>query len=218
MAEWLDFGAGRQAARTWIIDPIDGTKGFVLGRHYAICAGLLEGETITDGLMACPAYEGMAGGALFYAHQGLCWREPLDGGPPEQVRVAPPRPPEAVRVVHSLERRQAVNTRIERLLNEAGLPQATIRELDSMEKYALVASGQADILLRLEELENPWPCYTWDHAAGVALVQAAGGMITDTEGRAPIFHQGTVLPHRGFFVSSGPYHAALLRAAQRLGE
>ncbi|MCS6837167.1 MAG: 3'(2'),5'-bisphosphate nucleotidase [Anaerolineae bacterium] len=218
VAEWLDFGVGRQAARTWIVDPIDGTKGFVMGRHYAICAGLLEGEVITNGLMACPAYEGIVGGALFYADEGVCWREPLEGGLPEQVRVASARSPEAVRVVHSLERRQAVNARIEALLREAGLSQAQIRELDSMEKYALVACGEADILLRLEELDNPLPRYVWDYAAGVALVQAAGGVVTDIEGCALVFHQGAILPHRGFLVSSGPYHADLVRAARSLGE
>jgi 3'(2'), 5'-bisphosphate nucleotidase len=218
VAEWLDFGAGRQAARTWIIDPIDGTKGFITGRHYAICAGLLEGEAITEGVMACPAYEGLEGGALFYAQRGACWREPLEGGPAQQVRVAPQRPPSEMHVVHSLENRRVVNARVQAVLQEAQLHEARISELDSMEKYALVACGDADVLLRLEELENLRPHAVWDHAAGVALVQAAGGLATDTAGQPLIFYQGATMPNRGFFVSSGPPHAALVRAAQALGE
>jgi len=218
VAEWLDFGRGQEAARTWIIDPIDGTKGFVMGRHYAICAGLLDGEAITDGLMACPAYEGMEGGALFYAHEGLCWREPLAGGTAQQVRVAPQRPPSEMHIVHSLENRRVVNQRVQAVLREAQLHESRVSELDSMEKYALVACGDADVLVRLEELENLRPHAVWDHAAGVALVQAAGGLATDTAGQPLVFYEGATMPNRGFFISSGPPHAALVRAAQVLGE
>ena len=41
LCAWLDHGQGREAARTWVIDPIDGTKGFIALRHYVVAVGLL---------------------------------------------------------------------------------------------------------------------------------------------------------------------------------
>ena len=51
---WLDFGAERKAARTWVIDPIDGTKGFLARRHYAIACGLLLDGQVAEGIVAAP--------------------------------------------------------------------------------------------------------------------------------------------------------------------
>ena len=49
-------------------------------------------------------------------------------------------------------------------------------------KYAVVASGNAEIYLRLPSgrryVEN-----IWDHAAGALLVEEAGGRVTDIDGR-----------------------------------
>ena len=76
---WLDFGAGRQARRTWVIDPIDGTKGFLARRHYAIACGLLIDGQIAEGMLAAPGYDNGAG-ALFYTEgggglsRGFAWR------------------------------------------------------------------------------------------------------------------------------------------------
>ena len=69
---WLDYGKQTDAARKWVIDPIDGTKGFVALRHYAIAVGLIEGGVPVAGVMACPAYPDVEGGAVFYAEQGVC--------------------------------------------------------------------------------------------------------------------------------------------------
>jgi len=53
---WLDFGAQRSARRTWVIDPIDGTKGFIARRHYAIACALLVHGQVAEGIVAAPGY------------------------------------------------------------------------------------------------------------------------------------------------------------------
>jgi 3'(2'), 5'-bisphosphate nucleotidase len=218
IARWLDFGKGVQAQRTWIIDPIDGTKGFIAGRHYAICVGLLEGESLTDGYMACPAYEGLAGGALFYTHEGVTWRKGLQGQEAERVFVSRQQDLRQMTLVQSYERAGSINQRMQNLLAQAGLDVTHLSQIDSMEKYALVADGSADVLLRLWDKEAPHPKMSWDHAAGVALVQCAGGKATDMDGSPLIFHQGNDMPNRGFLISSGIPHQALMDAAQALNE
>jgi 3'(2'), 5'-bisphosphate nucleotidase len=82
-----------------------------------------------------------------------------------------------------------------------------------MEKYALVASGQADAYLRLPNLDSKRPHMSWDHAAGTALVIAAGGSVTDVDGTPLDFSRGKALPNRGMLVSNGKVQQQLIDAA-----
>ncbi len=45
----------------------------------------------------------------------------------------------------------------------------------------MIACGDADLYLRLPREAQPQH-RAWDHAAGAALVQAAGGVVTDLDG------------------------------------
>jgi 3'-phosphoadenosine 5'-phosphosulfate (PAPS) 3'-phosphatase len=66
-------------ARTWILDPIDGTKGFIRGEHFCVALGLaLHGEP-SLGVLACPnlPFRGhrdngakLGDGCLFFAVRG----------------------------------------------------------------------------------------------------------------------------------------------------
>jgi 3'(2'), 5'-bisphosphate nucleotidase len=58
----------------------------------------------------------------------------------------------------------------------------------------------------------------WDHAPGVALVLAAGGMVTDVDGSMLDFSQGRTLPNRGMLVSNGTVHERLIQAVAELLE
>ena len=60
----------------------------------------------------------------------------------------------------------------------------------------------------------------WDHAAGVAIVQAAGGVITDGEGHALDFTKGRFLEQRGGIIASAnpSLHAAVLNALAKSEE
>lgn len=44
VADLVDLGCsgGGRAGRHWVLDPIDGTRGFVGRRQYAVCLGMLE--------------------------------------------------------------------------------------------------------------------------------------------------------------------------------
>ena len=56
----------------------------------------------------------------------------------------------------------------------------------------------------------------WDHAAGVALVQAAGGIATDLDGSSLDFSQGESLPNPGMIISNGAHHGRVVEAVQRV--
>ena len=212
---WLDFGGGRSAARTWVIDPIDGTKGFLAKRHYAIACGLLLDGRVTEGIVAAPGYND-GQGALFYTREGATYRAPLAAGDGLRVGVSLRSRPAEIIAAQSFERAHVSKSRMARARELAGLGGARILELDSMEKYALVACGDADLYMRLPRVGSDYAHKIWDHVAGVALVQAAGGIVTDLDGGPLNFSQGHTLPNPGMIISNGPHHARVVAAVERV--
>ena len=60
----------------WTLDPIDGTKGFLLGEQYAVCLALIEDSDVKLSVMGCPNLPASlsdpesARGCLFVAVKG----------------------------------------------------------------------------------------------------------------------------------------------------
>ena len=86
--------------------------------------------------------------------------------------------------------------------------------LDSQAKYAVLACGGGEALLRLLSASRPdYREMIWDQAAGSIVIEEAGGRITDLAGKALDFGQGTTLAeNRGVCASNGLVHDALLKA------
>ena len=214
VVSWLDFGKGKSRRRTWVIDPIDGTKGFIGRRHYAIACGLLVDGEVAEGIVAAPGYNGR--GALFYTQDGAAWRAPIAAGVGDRAVVSQRRDVSEFVAVQSFERQHASKSRMQRARDAAGLGKVRVRELDSMEKYALVACGDADLYMRLPREGSRYAHKIWDHAAGVALVCQAGGRVTDLDGGRLDFSQGDALPNAGMVVSNGQHHDSIIAAIQQV--
>ncbi|HEX2619283.1 MAG TPA: inositol monophosphatase family protein, partial [Phototrophicaceae bacterium] len=101
---WLNYNRDVKAARTWVIDPIDGTKGFLAMRHFAIAVGVLEDGQVTSGVMGCPGYPGFDGGALLHALDGKTYRQAMNGGEVQQVFASQTIDPAQVRILESVEK------------------------------------------------------------------------------------------------------------------
>jgi 3'(2'), 5'-bisphosphate nucleotidase len=161
--------AAAAARRFWLVDPLDGTKGFAKGGdEYAVCIGLVEGGRALLGAIALPAT-----GELFGGLAGAgAWKETGGGDGPRRrpVRVRPV--PEAG-MVALVSRRYADDPRLARFL--AGRRVAERRGLSSALKFCRVAEGEADIYARFG------PTMEWDSAAGQAIVEAAGGAVVDLD-------------------------------------
>lgn len=54
--ELIDLGSspGGKAGRHWVLDPIDGTRGFVDRRQYSVCLGMLQDGEVELGVLGCP--------------------------------------------------------------------------------------------------------------------------------------------------------------------
>lgn len=215
---WLNHGRGVRGDRVWVIDPIDGTEGFIHGRGYAVCVGtLVEGEPV-DGIIGAPVSPLDEGGTLFFTDGGRAWAEPLEGSEARELHVSDRVDPPSIRVVESYVIGRRSREIADRVYAAAGFDARRARRYDGMIKYALVAAGAADLFIRGPRDIRKNPHKAWDHVAGTALVRAAGGQVTGLDGRRVDFSQGAELRGTlGLIASNGPIHlrvvAAMAKAA-----
>jgi 3'(2'), 5'-bisphosphate nucleotidase len=86
--------------------------------------------------------------------------------------------------------------------------------MDSQAKYATVARGFADAYLRLPTKTGYFE-KIWDHAGGIAVVEEAGGRVTDVAGKTLDFSRGRELnQNRGVIVTNGLLHDQIVAAVQ----
>ncbi len=213
LVRWLDHGHERAAARTWIIDPIDGTKGYIGGRRYSIAVAALEDGVVTAGVLGSPGYPTADGhGLLFYAQRMAAFVEPMAGGRAARIAVSTRTAPRSLRVVESVEKSHGDHPGKERVYARLGIDPAQIVAIDSQDKFAAVAFGEADLFLRF--VSSP-RLQTWDYAAGTALLLAAGGAVTDLDGGLIDFTAGPLLANnRGVIASNGAVHQQVIEAVQ----
>jgi HAL2 family 3'(2'),5'-bisphosphate nucleotidase len=219
VCEWIDLGAsagGERAERYWTLDPIDGTKGFLRGGQYAIALALIERGQVLLAALCCPnlpAPDGSGGvmlsavrgqGAVQQALQG-------DGSPPRPVRVDDIETPSDGRFCESFEPGHSDQQWSARVASRLGIRLAPVR-VDSQAKYALLARGEASIYLRLPTRKD-YREKIWDHAAGMIIVEEAGGTVSDVDGKRLDFSVGRTLKrNRGVIATSGKIHRAVVEA------
>jgi 3'(2'), 5'-bisphosphate nucleotidase len=88
--------------------------------------------------------------------------------------------------------------------------------IDSQCKYATVARGDASIYLRMPTRAD-YREKIWDHAGGKLIVEAAGGTVTDINGRPLDFSHGrTLQENRGIVATSGNIHARVIDAIRQV--
>lgn len=82
-----------------------------------------------------------------------------------------------------------------------------------MVKYTAIARGDAEIFMKFARAG--YKEKIWDHAAGVTIIQEAGGVVTDAGGRLLDFSKGIYLEglDRGIIASSGAsLHDKIIKA------
>ncbi len=212
--EWIDRTGG-EGGRTWAVDPIDGTRGFLRGDQFAVAVGLLEDGVPVAGVLGCPRFDAAgAAGVMLWGGPGLgAFAEPLDGGEPVAVTVSAVTGPEAARVLGSVESAHGDPALVREVMDRAGLGGGWVR-IDSQVKYAAVAAGLAEVYIRPRNRPD-WRERIWDHAAGAAIVAGAGGRVTDLDGKDLDFTLGPTLEdNRGVLVTNGAVHDLVLGVLQ----
>jgi myo-inositol-1(or 4)-monophosphatase len=178
-----------------IADPLDGTTNFLHGYpEYSVSIAIAR-----DGVLCAGVVHNVARGEEFTSSRG--GGAFLDGKP---IRVSTLREPS-------------------RALIGTGFPFKTIEELPQyLEQFSLVVRGTAGIRragsaaldmsnVACGRFDAFWELVLapWDVAAGILMVQEAGGVVTDLEGNPPRLVGGA-------FVAGNPaMHAWLLQTVRR---
>ncbi len=203
-----------------MLDPVDGTKGFLRGEQYAVALGLLEDGELRLGVLGCPRMTPRRGdghGCLFAAARGEgAFESPLaDTSGREPVRVSAAKPAAQLVLVESVESGHADHGAQSRVRELLGAKAGALR-LDSQAKYGAVARGEADVYLRLPNPKTPdYREKIWDHAAGALIVAEAGGRVTDVAGRELDFTRGErLLENRGAVATGAGCHDAVIEAVR----
>jgi HAL2 family 3'(2'),5'-bisphosphate nucleotidase len=225
LSQLLDLGAGLPGDRYWVLDPVDGTEGFLRGGHYVVALALLEHGRPTTAILGCPTLDpaGPVGatteidipggaGCLLVAHRGRgTWMSPLEAADFIQVRVSTTVTLREARMLRPFAESHIDVDATNRFVQAAGIERPPIL-MDSQAKHAVIVLGRADLLVRIPAT----PTYrerVWDHAAGALAIEEAGGRVTDLAGRPPNFGTGRLLErNEGLVASNGLLHPSIIDA------
>lgn len=183
-----------RSGRTWVLDPIDGTRGFISGTPtWGVLIALSDKNGPFLGIVDQPYIgERFVGGAEI-AHMI---------GPQGEQKLATRKTQDLSQAV-LFTTFPEVGTKEEKLRFDqvAETVKLTRYGMDCY-AYALLAAGQIDLVI--EAGLNPY-----DIQAPIALIQAAGGIVTDWEGQPA--HNGG----RALAAANADIHAAALALLNR---
>lgn len=210
--------SSREAHGTyWTLDPIDGTKGFLRGANYAIALARLTDGQVECGILSCPKLRipGLVGeGVIMASETGSgTWARSLNSSDWIRVHCSDVADSGQARILHSYEPAHTNLDGIAKIKAKIG-SQVEGLGIDSQAKYALLAAGRGELILRMPNPAQPnYKEKIWDHAAGHIVLAEAGGSITDLQGKCLDFSQGhTLARNTGVLASNTLLHDHLLSA------
>lgn len=191
--ERADDAARLAARRTFVVDPIDGTRGFLEGRRdWCVSVAIVEQGRSIAGVLECPArnetFSAVLRGGAFKNGKRLTIGEPrpaaVIGGPATMIDA---------------------------------LPQETRRHLKRADyvpslayRLAMVADGTLDA-----SFVKP-NSHDWDLAAADLILREAGGALLDEHGAVPTYG-GAEIRHGALVGGSGELLAVMARTIRAGG-
>lgn len=177
--ETVDDPARLSARRTFVVDPIDGTRGFLEGlRSWCVSVAVVEDGRTLAGVLECPAvdetYWALPGEGAFCNGRRIRVRPPAD-----TAEIAGPKPMIDLMPADWQGRLNRVSY----------IPSLAYR-------LAMVANGTLDATFVKPNAHD------WDIAAADLILREAGGALLDRHGHAPRY-AGEVIRHGALAAGSG---------------
>ena len=177
--ETADDHARLAARRTFVVDPIDGTRGFLDGLHsWCVSVAVVEDGHSLAGVLECPAkhetYWALPGEGAYLNDKRIHVRAPgeiVDIGGPKPLVDLMPEPWQG------------------RLRRAAYIPSLAYR-------LAMIANGKLDATFVKPNAHD------WDIAAADLILTEAGGALLDRSGKPPRY-AGEVINHGALAAGSG---------------
>lgn len=192
--------------RVWMIDPLDGTNGFIArDGDFAVQIGLaVEGEAVMG-----VVYQPLPG-LLFQAVKGEgTWIE-RRGFTPERAWVSGRREVERMRLAASRTHR---SPRMDKVVGALGVKEEVRRGSVGV-KVGLIVEQQCDLYVHLSPRTKQW-----DTCAPEVILREAGGRLTDLFGAPLRYNSPEVQNLNGIAASNGAAHESIIeRLAPLLAE
>lgn len=183
--------------RVWMVDPLDGTSGFIArDDDFAVHIGLaIRGEPAL-GVVYRPATD-----ILYWAQRGQgAWRVEADGAP-TRLRVSEVSDLKRARLAASRTHR---SPRMDRVIEALGIAAETQRGSVGV-KIGLIVERECDLYIHLSPRSKQW-----DTCAPEAILREAGGQMTDLWGFPLRYNTPDVWNRNGIVASNGALHEAVI--------
>jgi len=178
--------------RAWIIDPIDGTAGFVQkDGDFAVHIGLAEGGEPVAGIVYLPNFD-----VMYFASKGRGTFVVRDG---ETTKLSVSKKDRFAQMKLAVTRHHWSN-RMNRVIKEFGFRNHCRRGSVGL-KIGLIAEGKCDIYIHLSPRTK-----LWDICAPQIILEEAGGKLTDIFGSRARYDIEDLQNHNGILASNGVAH------------
>ncbi len=176
--------------RYWLIDPLDGTKEFIKRNgEFTVNIALIDQHRPILGVVYAPAihtsYAGCVRTQTAFKYEGNAAATPKQ---PIKTRLLTPFRPLAL-VVSRSHRDPHIDAYIDQIKQLTPVSETPI---GSSLKLCLIAEGMADLHLRIG------PTSEWDTAAAHAVLEAAGGSVSDLHGEVLRYNTNSSLLNPDF--------------------
>jgi 3'(2'), 5'-bisphosphate nucleotidase len=179
-------------SRLWVVDPIDGTRGFVMKNgEFSVMVALVANGRVVVGVVLEPAL-----GRVTYGQFGHgCWVRTGNRLPNRCLVSRTVQLPDAV-LVQSRPKKGEVPWPVTALK-----PRRVVETYSAGVKLAMVARGEVDLYV------NTYPNFSdWDICAGDLLVTGAGGQVTEISGVPVEYGKPDYSQHGGLLATNGRLH------------
>lgn len=191
--ETEDTGDRLSARRTFVVDPIDGTRGFIAGsKQWCISIAIVEERRPVVGVLDCPALDRTISATL---GEGL--RVNGDASSLEEVETG-----NALRISGPKQLKDSFATLTSRSVEvHPFVPSLAYR-------MAMVACGELDVAMARKSAKD------WDLAAADLIVHEAGGRLTQLDGSLPSYNCSDVR-HEALLAAPAHRHNEMLDLARQ---
>lgn len=189
-------------ARVWLVDPMDGTKQFIerIG-EFAVMIGLAINGKPELGVVYNPATDKM-----YYAASGsgAYLEEPLTT---KRLHVATTTDPAQMAAAMS---RSHHSPKVDAIKERLGITQQVQSGSVGL-KIGLLAEGCAHLYVHLGAKTNQW-----DTCAPQAIIEAAGGVMTDRDGQPLQYNIAEIRNLNGVVASTGVMHERVIEETKKV--
>jgi len=163
-----DFSVRQQWSRYWLVDPLDGTRGFInRSAQFCVNIALIENQVPTLGVIYAPVEKQVcyavrhAPAFFLQENQRESFQIKADKKMPNQMRL----------LTGHYDPRLTLKDALRSYFGNV-----SIVKMNSALKFSMIARGMADLYVRFGSTSE------WDTAAGQCILESAGGLVVDFQG------------------------------------